>query len=232
MSQEAPTPPSDKPAAGAPASSANVQYCEYGYRSSDASHTSAYLWAPVVELLKRHCHAQATNILDAGCGNGAFCKRLVQEGRWSVWGCDLSQKGIEIARRSCPEARFEQASVDEDLVDLFGRRFDAIVSLEVIEHLYDPRRFVRSVRGALAPRGLFVVTTPYHGYLKNLVLAATNKMDRHFTALWDGGHIKFWSRKTLTTLLGEQGFEVVEFAGAGRLPYLWKSMILAARCDR
>jgi len=65
--------------------------------------------------------------------------------------------------------------------------------------------------------------------LKNLALAATGKLDGHFTVLWDGGHIKFFSRRTLTTLLEQEGFHVVEFRGAGRWPYLWKSMVLAAR---
>jgi hypothetical protein len=54
-------------------------------------------------------------------------------------------------------------------------------------------------------------------------------MDAHFTALWDGGHIKFWSRKTLAKLLAGVGFDVVDFAGCGRFPYLWKSMVMTAR---
>jgi len=45
---------------------------------------------------------------------------------------------------------------------------------------------------------------------------------------WDGGHIKLWSRKTLSQLLSETGFRVVRFIGAGRMPFLWKSMIMIA----
>ena len=54
-------------------------------------------------------------------------------------------------------------------------------------------------------------------------------MDEHFTALWDQGHIKFWSRKTLEQILAETGFTNIEFAGAGRFHYVWKSMVLKAR---
>ena len=53
-------------------------------------------------------------------------------------------------------------------------------------------------------------------------------MDSHFTALWDGGHIKFWSRRTLSLLLDECGFQIIDFEGAGRVPFLWKSMIVVA----
>jgi 2-polyprenyl-6-hydroxyphenyl methylase/3-demethylubiquinone-9 3-methyltransferase len=59
-------------------------------------------------------------------------------------------------------------------------------------------------------------------------MALTGTLDAHFTVLWDGGHIKFWSRKTLTTLLEDYGYAGQRFYGAGRLPWLWKSMILAS----
>ena len=73
------------------------------------------------------------------------------------------------------------------------------------------------------------MTTPYHGYLKNLALSIFGMWDYHHTALWHGGHIKFWSRATLTKLLNENGFDVIEFHGVGRVAYLWKSMLLVAR---
>jgi hypothetical protein len=65
--------------------------------------------------------------------------------------------------------------------------------------------------------------------LKNLALAIFDGWDRHHTALWHGGHIKFWSRATLTRLLEDNGFRVTRFDAVGRLPFLWKSMILTAR---
>jgi 2-polyprenyl-3-methyl-5-hydroxy-6-metoxy-1,4-benzoquinol methylase len=108
-------------------------------------------------------------------------------------------------------------------------RFDVVISTEVIEHLYAPRSYMKMIKNILPNNGVVIISTPYHGYLKNLVMALTNKMDNHFTVLWDGGHIKFWSRKSLTSLLEEFGFDVTEFKGSGRLPYLWKSMFMKAK---
>ena len=53
-------------------------------------------------------------------------------------------------------------------------------------------------------------------------------MDDIYTVLWDYGHIKFWSRCTLTTVLKEAGFPVVDFKMFGRLPLLWSTMVAVA----
>jgi 2-polyprenyl-3-methyl-5-hydroxy-6-metoxy-1,4-benzoquinol methylase len=103
-----------------------------------------------------------------------------------------------------------------------------VYSLEVIEHIFLPRDFARNAFGLLEPGGTLVLSTPCHGYLKNLALALTGKMDSHFTALWDYGHIKFWSERTLTTLLAEAGFEDIRFRRSGRISPLAKSMFAIA----
>jgi len=54
-------------------------------------------------------------------------------------------------------------------------------------------------------------------------------MDKHFTALWDHGHIKFWSINTLTELLTEVGFVDIKFRRVGRIPSIAKSMIAIAK---
>ena len=96
-------------------------------------------------------------------------------------------------------------------------------------HLVRPGDLLRFAKRLLRAGGYLIISTPYHGYLKNLVLALTNKWDAHLSPFWDGGHIKFWSRRTLSQLLNDAGFHVVRFIGAGRLPFLWKSMIIVAQ---
>jgi hypothetical protein len=62
--------------------------------------------------------------------------------------------------------------------------------------------------------------------MKNLAIAALGTWDRHASPLWDGGHIKLWSRRTLFDLLHEMGFRELAFRGAGRVPFLWMSMVV------
>lgn len=170
-----------------------------------------------------------TRVLDVGCGNG-FTVGLFLEKGCSVVGVDASPDGIKIAQRTYPKGRFEVLSGENDniLSQLNVEPFDLVVSTEVIEHVYDPHAFVRSCYRALRPGGRFICSTPYHGYLKNLVLASLNRWDRHANPLWLGGHIKFWSRKTLSRVLREAGFINLRFRGAGRIPFLWMTMLMAA----
>ena len=83
------------------------------------------------------------------------------------------------------------------------------------------------MHGALKPGGRFVCSTPYHGYLKNLSIALAGKWDTHADPLWDGGHIKLWSRPTLSRIMTEAGLVNLRFRGAGRWPSMWKSMVMS-----
>lgn len=195
------------------------------YSGSERAHTAAYLEGPLLEQLG---HLTGKTLLDIGCGNGAFTAALARRGA-QVVGIDVSPTGIALARQEHPGIEWDVMSAYDDLQSRFGREFDLVVSLEVIEHLFDPRLFLNRVFRAVKPGGRFVLSTPYHGYLKNVALAVSDRLDPHFTALWDGGHIKFFSWDTIQVLLKEVGFVDLRFRGAGRVPFLWKSMVVSAR---
>ncbi|MEX2217392.1 MAG: class I SAM-dependent methyltransferase [Phycisphaerales bacterium] len=172
-------------------------------------------------------------VLDVGCGNG------YNVGQYLAWGCsagvgvDVSDVGIGIARRTYPAARFEVLEIAPDVPARLGESpFDIVSSTEVVEHLYDPHAWARCCFNALAPGGRLVCSTPYHGYVKNLAISLAGGWDRHWEALREGQHIKFFSRSTLRRLLADVGFVNMVFAGAGRVPLLWKSMLVRAERPR
>lgn len=163
-------------------------------------------------------------VLDVGCGNGALTAKIKAAG-FDVRGIDADADGIDLARAAWPDISFE---VEDVAAMAETGEYDFVVSTEVVEHLYDPVAFAGACFRALKPGGWIVLSTPYHGYLKNLLLAASGGWDRHHEALRVGGHIKMWSRATLRALLREAGFEEVRFQGTGRGRYLWKSDVAAA----
>ena len=191
----------------------------------EAQHTEAYLWQHILDLCAT---LRAHRVVDIGCGNGALCRELARRG-YEVVGCEPSADDLRFARDGAPELVFHKLGVDDDPSAVGNESFDVAIATEVIEHLIRPRNLPNFAKQLLRSGGHLIISTPYHGYLKNLVLGLTNKWDAHLNPFWDGGHIKFWSRKTISRLLSENGFRVVRFIGAGRLPFVWKSMIVVAQ---
>lgn len=204
----------------------NTQTANYGW-TSEAPHSCNYLAPKIIELLRG---LAVERVLDLGCGNGSLCAALQASG-WQAVGVEPDEAGLVIARASHTSVIFHAFGVHSDPAELLALEapFDAVVSTEVVEHLFAPRQLPTYAAAVLKPGGLLIISTPYHGYLKNLALSIFGKWDHHHTALWDGGHIKFWSRATLTQLLEANGFTVINFRGVGRLPWLWKSMVLTAQ---
>jgi 2-polyprenyl-6-hydroxyphenyl methylase/3-demethylubiquinone-9 3-methyltransferase len=206
-----------------------------------ASNSAEYRWdvagptaihAQVAGPIVRRLHAAGADaVLDLGCGNGWFTAALARCG-FSMVGLDQSGSGIEIARSCHPEVRFEQHDLACRLDPAWTRRFDAVVAVEVIEHLLLPRQLIETALGALVPGGLLIVTTPFHGYLKNLALALAGRMDAHWHPLRDHGHVKFFSRATLGALFDEYAFGRVEFERIGRVAPFARSMLMAGEAPR
>lgn len=208
----------------------SAETCDrYGWKDEQATCAHDYLLPIVLRETERLRADKPLRILDLGCGNGYVSAELARRGH-DVLGIDASPDGIEIARREYPAARFEACSVyEERLASLVGDPLDCVIALEVIEHLYYPRRLLSQAYALARPGGWVIVSTPYHGYAKNLAISLYNGWDAHFHAGWDGGHIKFFSRRSLSAMIQEAGFEAPRFIGAGRAPLLWKSMLLIAR---
>lgn len=201
-------------------------HTNYNFRDAAPTWASQYLWRPLVATVRRELHPGA-RIFELGCGNGAAAEMLADLG-YEVVGVDPSEEGIGIAKANCKKAKLFVGNAYDELASRYGR-FPLVVSLEVVEHCFWPRKYAATVFDLLEPGGIAFISTPYHGYLKNLALALFDKFDSHWGPLWDGGHIKFWSERTLGALLAETGFTDIRFLRAGRIPPLAKSMIAVAR---
>lgn len=204
----------------------NVVY-DYGWTSADGPNSCGYIIPKIVTVLKA---LSVERVLDIGAGNGKLCSVLSGKG-YQVVGIEYDKQGFEIACSTYPHIPFYNFGVQDSPFPLLKKEgpFDAVVSTEVVEHLFSPHLLPIYSKELLKEGGYIVLSTPYHGYIKNLVLSLLNKWDRHHTSLWHGGHIKFWSHKTITRLLEDNGFKVVNFFGVGRFPYLWKSMVVVAK---
>jgi len=196
----------------------------YVYQNSGLNPSHIYLLPEITRIV--NSQNLKGKIFELGCGNSSIANELNKMG-FDITGVDPSEQGISQANRNYPNLNLRQGSAYDDLAGQYGQ-FPIVISLEVIEHVYFPRKFAATLFSLIEKGGTAIISTPYHGYWKNLAMALTGKMDDHFTALWDHGHIKFWSFKTLRFLLEEAGFRQITFHRVGRIPILAKSMIAIA----
>lgn len=143
-------------------------------------------------------------LLDVGCGVGRLLARYRDLG-WTVAGVEPSANAV----KTCLE---RQLNVRQGLLKAsdWGRaRFDAVVLIHVFEHIPEPRELLGEVRDVLKPDGILYMAMP-----NERSVAA-----RLFRKYWIGAdvprHYYLYGPATLSRLLVEEGFEVIEWYTLG-----------------
>ena len=151
-----------------------------------------------------------SHVLEVGCGDASFTKELI---RYSpdVTAIDISAQQIAENRRRFAGITFLQHDVAERF-PFQDNSFEAIWCSEVLEHLFDPAFALREMHRIMKPGGRLLVTVPYHGRFKN-VLIALFKWDEHFVP--SNPHIRFYTKQTLGQLAAKAGFAAIEMKTCG-----------------
>ena len=112
--------------------------------------------AAAFECLHRHVPPNADiRVLDLASGTGAWIRRLLDCGYRDIDATEISIKDFAIS-----EISPKQVDLNTDYARTFSQQYDVITVIEIIEHLDDPRRFLRNLAALLAPQGTALLTTP------------------------------------------------------------------------
>ena len=160
-----------------------------------------------------HC-LQGLSILDVGCGGGLVSEPLARLGA-GVTGIDPTEEAILVARR---HAEAQGLSIDyraatvEDMLAA-GRRFDAVVCLEVVEHVPDVGAFLKTLAGLVRPGGAIVLSTlnrTFKAYALAIIAA-------EYVLGWLPRGTHDWQRfvtpEELSSHLAASGFSAPHFSG-------------------
>lgn len=121
------------------------EYKDYGWEEG-ATHAHSYLYNDLKAMIGSD---KNITILDIGCGNGEMANRLISEG-YDVYGTDGSESGINVAKKKNQDRFFVQDINSKLLpIELQDKKFDKIISTEVIEHLYNPRGYIEFCKNVL-----------------------------------------------------------------------------------
>ncbi|WZZ50073.1 hypothetical protein YC2023_050180 [Brassica napus] len=95
---------------------------------------------------------EGLRLIDVGCGGGLLSEPLARMGA-TVTGIDAVEKNVKIARLHAVRSSLTYKLVDQ------GRTFDAVLALEVIEHVANPAEFSKSLSALTIPNGATILST-------------------------------------------------------------------------
>lgn len=162
------------------------------------------------------------SILDFGAGQGALSMRLQDEG-YSVFAADKDIENFRASSVPFVQIDFNDSASVERFVVENTDRFDAVIGMEVIEHVENPWEYIRLLRTLVKPGGHIFVTTPN---VESWVSRWNFLMRGRLAHFEDGdyiasGHINPVSSWELSLILRELGFIDVQTRDICSLPLIW-----------
>lgn len=161
-----------------------------------------------VAALFRLAREGGGRVLDLGCGPGVLAAALAAEGA-EVLGADLDAEAVDVARSRGVDAMVVDLR-DEDWVEKVAGRgpFDVLVLADVLEHLVEPERVLRTVRdrALLADGGFVLVSIPnatHEALLANLLSADFRYTP---TGLLDATHVRWFTLHSFRRMAEAEGF--------------------------
>jgi len=148
-------------------------------------------------------------ILDAGCASGANGELLKRAGAREVWGIELDPGAADEARRRL-DGVVTGDLADVGLEQVGGQKFDAVLAVDVLEHLADPAAALARLVGMLHAGGLVVASIPNVAHVWVIANLMLKRWPQKSSGIFDRTHLRFFAKRDMVALLGGAGLEVLE----------------------
>lgn len=158
---------------------------------------------------------RSVSLLDIGCGEGTLGKVLRQqlEGESYLVGADISGTALRHASRYYEKVVEANIEIDDLAEVLPENRFDYVVCLEVLEHLFEPSNVLKQVRRLLKQNGFLIASFPNIAFWKYRLDLLKGKFPGDYTLSCPSEHIQNFTLHSFAQLLEETGFQPVAIDG-------------------
>lgn len=155
------------------------------------------------------------NILDIGCGQGAFLNLIKVKTGAETWGVEMVKEIGEKAKDKVDKILIGQI---EDLIDSIpDDYFDYITFNDVLEHLIEPTKVLEMVKPKLSKNGKIVASIPNVRFYSNLY-ALIFKKDWKYTnsGILDSTHMRFFTKKSMKRMFEDAGYKLTKQEGINK----------------
>lgn len=175
---------------------------------------STYRWGSHMQMVK--FVGKNKKVLDVGCSTGYLARQFKRNGCY-VCGIEIDKEAAKVARKYCDKVIVDD--VEQVKIPYPKGFFDAIVYGDVLEHLKRPDVVLPRFGQYLSPAGVVVASIPNIAYWGTRLKLLFGKFDYKEKGLLDHGHLRFFTKKSMTQLFEDAGFKITKISATGWKPH-------------
>lgn len=138
---------------------------------------------------------EGNNILEVGCGTGNLIQFLSKM-KLDIKGSDYSDVYLDKARVRNPNTKFFKKNLlEQQSWHEYQNEFDTVIASEVIEHIEDDLKALKTIHSVIKPNGVLLLTVPAFDFLYS-------SLDKKI------GHFRRYTKKSITKVVENAGFTV------------------------
>lgn len=155
---------------------------------------------------------QNVNImLDIGCGEGYTSKYFKEKYNINcVEGVEIVANIADKAKHNLDKVYNINIEKISDFSDYFGKKYDCILLLDVLEHLLNPEEVLINIRSILSKNGFVIISLPNIRHYRALFpLLFFNEWNYTNAGPLDKTHLRFFTIKSMRKILYKSGYEIL-----------------------
>jgi len=160
-----------------------------------AERTVGYMGGVVLSYVENN-----SRVLEIGCGDCQLLNMLKEKKHCDVYGVDLSKVALKRSKLN----RVVLADIERDL--FINSKFDYVIGLEVLEHLFEPEKFLSRIK-PLARR--FIFSSPNACYWKSRIHLLLGDV-RQMNAFKNGQHLYYWNYREYMSMFERCGYKLFD----------------------
>ncbi len=163
-------------------------------------------WAQVLELIKPNW-----TILDVGCSSGNLGEELIRIKGATVDGIEIDAEDAKVARTKLRHVETLNVEAASGLAKLFKARYDAILLIDVVEHLVDPVSALEKLKPLLKPGGVVIFSIPNMAHVSIRLALMKGDFTYTQTGLLDKTHLHFYTGEEVRRVFKSAGYRIGDF---------------------
>ena len=150
-------------------------------------------------------------VIDLGAGPGSLSQPLIDVNACNVSAVEINGDCVEILRGFCKDVWQRDLNSSEWNQGIPSGAFDAVVLADVLEHLYDPWKFLESAKTLINDTGAIIISLPHASHASILACLINDDFRYSDWGLLDRTHIRFFGMKNIQSLVEGAGLVITGF---------------------